>query len=168
MRSRLRSPPMKPLHEVQEDLLPGFQWCLRLTGKLRFARATLPWIPAFAGMTRQVQQVAAGVWGDPKGLMDQAPTQLRRVSAILEGWGEVHPWPMPPIGAYRGAQPRATSYQLMAHGHRVGGRGLTARIETGAAGFARALPALHVDSRFRGNDRIGSRGSIGLMVESKC
>ena len=36
----LRRPPLNLLQEVQENLLQGFQWCLRITGKLCFARAT--------------------------------------------------------------------------------------------------------------------------------
>ena len=66
-------------------------------------------------------------------------------------------------GVQRGEAPLRSSYPP-----RVGGRGLTARIETGAAGFACALPALHVDSRVRGNDKMGRGGSLGLMVEGKC
>jgi hypothetical protein len=62
----LRSPALNSLSEVRDGLLPGFQWCLRITGKLRFARATHPGrAEAPEGRDPSRPYPLPGVWGCP-------------------------------------------------------------------------------------------------------
>ena len=171
MTTPLRNPPLNPLHEVQEALLPS-AWGSSPTfstlpprlgaRELRASAQTAPvgfallyppytWIPASAGMTERCwRRALCRVFPSCPSLA------VSLVSNSLEspfakggprGFGKLRLTRATHRGVLRGEAP-LRSFLSPKNG---GQRGLTARIQTGAAGFARALPALHVDSRLRGN-----------------
>jgi hypothetical protein len=74
----LRSPPLNSLSEVRDGLLPGFQWCLRITGKLRFARATHRAVQRGAAHLRSFLPPRMGV----RGLNTLRPIQRKHLAQI--------------------------------------------------------------------------------------
>ena len=115
--------------------MPGLQCCLRITGKLCFARATHP--GCAEGQSSLMASSFRTPWNPPL-------TKGERKRLRGRGCGDKS---LPVFGVF--PIPSISPQEW-------GIQGVESECAVSAGGFLSALPTLHVDSRFRENDETGA------------